>query len=1288
MPELQLSLLLAQRHSNHQLFADRYLDVTLPASAGWRRLRTEAQPVRERIRAILAAYQPSAVEAQTEHDLVRPVLEALGHTFEVQVPLRTPRGVKRPDYVFYRSVAARNANKGKTVGETELGAAFAVGDAKHWERRLDVSAPAHSGEHDEINRIPAEQIAYYMLHSGARWGVLTNGRRWRLYHKESAQKQDRYYEVDLKDACAADDVDAFLYFYTFFRRAAFETPATAGEGPGAADGDLTLAAMLAESADYARGVSASLKSQVYEALLYLAQGFLDYAPNRLAADEATLQAIYANSLTMLYRLLFIFYAEARDLLPLRSNKTYREVYSLYAAVRSAAANSDDGVLPLNETTGIWSKLKDLFQIIDAGSPPLAVATFNGGLFDPAGHPFLEQYKVGDGHLQRALDQLARVGGEFIDYRDLAERHLGTIYEGLLEHTLQPMREPVWAQGVRWTVDLLDDKGERHRTGSYYTPDDIVQYIVEGALRPALEAAVAGKRGDDEKIEAIFALNCVDPSMGSGHFLVAAIDCIARFVMEQGLAPGAAAGGEADLPYWRRRAAQSCIYGVDLNPLAVELAKLSLWLATAAKGRPLSFLDHHLRCGNALVGASFAALESAAQPARRARAKGKAALALGDSQLSLLNDSGFAGAVSTAVDSMWLIESSAGATVADVKTQERLYEEVRSKLTARYATLAGLQTAEEFGVAIDRKWWLPLADYVRRGGAALFATRLYDEPLAAVEAVAASEHFFHWYLEFPEVFFDRFGQPKGANAGFDVVIGNPPYVRAEALGKLRQYLAAAYPATHHGAADLYIYFYDQGLRLLRAGGRLSYIVTNKWLRAGYGEKLRDHFAQNAQVERLIDFGHAPIFAEADVFPCIIVLRKPEAGEGVEQQQVQVTAFPRDVLGSTTINSYVVENSYSVEQKSLGRSPWSLEATDVEMLLQKIKRGGIPLLDYAAVRPLVGIKTGFNTAFLIDETAKSKLLTAHPDLGRHILPYLRGRDIKRWAASWEGLWLILLKSSGDYKWPWSGLPPDEAEKTFETIYPVLYTHMDNYRIELQKRSDQGQYWWELRSCSYYEVFQGTNIFYQDLAFHSRFCSAQSGTISEMTCFCLPKYDPWLLAVLNSPLMWSYLWRRTVHGKDEVLRLKTIYMEKAPIAKPPDDMYETVQQHVDKLTSIALKQQLSQKIFLDWIATEFDVVEPGQKIAEFWTLTSDDFVAEVQKRRPKSGGRLTPNALRDLRAGYAEQAAPLLARRQEAQQLERRLAALVNAAYGLTPEDVALLWRTAPPRMPVGEGDGVSG
>lgn len=733
-----------QPHRNHGLFSDHYLNVTLPERPDWRALAGEAGPVVERVSRILAAYTPSTNEAQTERDLVRPVLEALGHDFEVQAALQTPDGTKVPDYVFYKDAASLAANKNRTLDEELLsGRSFAVGDAKYWTRPLDLPLKSKKSGDPFTNKNPSYQISFYMRHAGVEWGILTNGRLWRLYHRDTAHKLDRFYEVDLQELVESGDTERFLYFYAFFRRAAFD------------DGPLSVAQVLQASADYARGVGDSLKVQVYEALRHIAQGFLDYPANGLDTEPERLREIYDNSLIVLYRLLFVLYAEARELLPVRGSERYRENYSLDRIKHDAA--SGQPLLPDSDI--LWPRLKRLFRIIDQGSPPLSVATFNGGLFDPARHPFLEERTVGDGHLQRAVDMLSRVDNQFVDYRDLAERHLGTIYEGLLEFHLEALPETDEVE-PGWTVALENSSGERKATGSYYTPDFVVKYIVEETVGPVLRAAVEGANTDEAKVEAVLALDVLDPAMGSGHFLVEVTEYIARFLVELDVAPeglpadeNAGAGNEAELAYWKRRVVQSCVYGVDMNPLAVDLAKLSLWLSTVARDRPLSFLDHHLRTGNSLVGARLSDLQFGGEKRRKKTSK-----PADEAQLSMLEDDAFRQSMSIAVGNMWVIEESPAASVEDVKEQERLYERLREDLTRRYARLADLSTATRFGVEVDPTLWKPLADYAT--GKTTFAPPSFDAWLHEAREVAEGQRFFHWELEFPEVFFDRRGKPLG------------------------------------------------------------------------------------------------------------------------------------------------------------------------------------------------------------------------------------------------------------------------------------------------------------------------------------------------------------------------------------------------------------------------------------------------------------------------------------------------------------------------------------------------
>jgi hypothetical protein len=326
---------------------------------------------------------------------------------------------------------------------------------------------------------------------------------------------------------------------------------------------------------------------------------------------------------------------------------------------------------------------------------------------------------------------------------------------------------------------------------------------------------------------------------------------------------------------------------------------------------------------------------------------------------------------------------------------------------------------------------------------------FDTWLAEAEAIAERERFFHWELEFPEVFFDRHGRSLGEAAGFDVVVGNPPYIRQEQLAALKPALARAYPAVYDGVADLYVYFYALGLDLLAAGGRISYIVTNKWQRAGYGAGLRGLFAARARIERLVDFGHAPIFEDADTFPCIIVLQKAaEDWQPTGDDQTLICLYPREALDGGPIGPYIAAHGYPVPMRRFTAKPWSLETTEVDDLMSKIRDAGEPLRDLAGIKPLLGLKTGLNAAYLIDGVTREGLISDDPACSSLIFPYLRGQDMARWQPDWEHLWLIILKSSENATWPWSSAG-DNAETIFKSTYPSLHAHLKPFEAFLRKR-----------------------------------------------------------------------------------------------------------------------------------------------------------------------------------------------------------------------------------------------
>ncbi len=1228
-------------HRNHGLFSDHYLDHTLSERADWRLFGASDEVIaaRSRVEAILAAYSPSANEAQTEIGLIKPVLDALGHTVEVQASLVTPGTAKKPDYVFYRDQSALETNKGKRLTEELLaGRAFAVGDAKYWDRPLDVAKV--SG--DLLTNVnPASQIEFYMRYSGVPWGILTNGRLWRLYHKDSAKHLDRYYEVDLPALLADPDPGQFLYFYAFFSRHGFES------------WDLGVEMLLRGSNEYAREIGDSLKAQVFEALRHLAQGFLDYRPNQLQPDPATLKAVYDGSLIILYRLLFVLYAEARDLLPVHTNRHYRETYSLDAIKREIQR----GRHLLAGSGLLWARLSALFEAINLGSPELDVPTYNGGLFDAVRHPFVAEHAVGDNHLQLAIDMLARVDGRFVDYRDLQVRHLGTIYEGLLEYHLQPI-EP--AEG--WSVDLLNDRGERKTTGSYYTPDYIVAYMVDQTLRPLLEGAAATHQDDAARVEAVLAINVLDMAMGSAHFLVEVTEYMARFLVGLGVAP-TEGQGEADLAYWKRRVAQACVYGVDLNPLAVDLAKLSLWLITVARDRPLSFLDHHLRAGNSLMGTRLAAITEGVDAIPRPKSRARVRTA-DPNQLALFAEEEFRQRMSTAVSSMWMIEGSSASTPAEVKQQETLYADLRRQLVGAYGTLANLLTVRRFEQSAEDMSLDLLVSYAM--GRSLAAPAPIVRALEAANDLAARRRFFHWELEFPEVFFNRHGQSLGEATGFDVVIGNPPYIRQEGLTADKPFLQRAFPKVYHGTADLSIYFFAQALALLRPGGRTAFINADAWLRANYATPLRAFLRASVTVERLIDLGDNRVFADApDVHPAIHVFSRAVPAS---DHTARTAVFGRGE-GIADLARQVKEREIGSTMHDQLDSGWQLGAAPTRSLFTKIMACGRPLDEVIEGRMYYGVKTGRNEAFIVDQATRDQLVAVDPSCASVIKPFLRGEDLRPWYQEDERQWLLFIRRGVDID-----------------AYPSIKRHLERYRTQLEPRPADylganwpgrkaGSYkWYELQdSVDYFPAFEKTKILWPDIAKLPRFSCDTSGYYLGNTGYIANTDQPWILAFLASRCAWFMISRLSTGLGERAgainYRLFDQFMRRIAVPVPIPAEQAALSGLAELLGRLArdryaLHQKTRHRILTD---LGLPSAKLNQKLTSWWDLDFPSFRAELRKtwkREIPLGERDDWEALLSTRRAEHQR---LTARIVEA---EMELNARVYALFGLTADEIRII------------------
>ncbi|MDB9488639.1 TaqI-like C-terminal specificity domain-containing protein [Dolichospermum circinale CS-537/01] len=887
------------KNTNKPLFSQHYLDYRIQELPEWQLdIKAEFAALKNLYsskKTILATLN----ESQTEDIFIKPALEILGFKYIPQVISRGQGRAERPDYALFLNESERDTAYSFQNNETAFySRVLVIAEAKYWQRQL--SKISANDQRDIFkNTNPSFQISSYLSGTNVDWGILTNGREWRLYYRQASSTATEFYPVDLVELLETEDIEQFKYFWLFFRSAAFAKDSYNKN---------FLERVRAGSTTYATQVGNELKTLVFDQIFPdLARGFMVDAMRRGKTVEP--KQIYAATLSFLYKLLFLLYAEARNLLPITT--AYRD-YSLIKITQEIAASLDKQRTLSETSTKIYQSLLGLFQIVDRGDKALEVPRYNGGLFhfdfhelgDREDYPenyFLSEHQISDAILFPALDKLARFEKLPIDYSFLGVRQLGSIYEGLLEYRL------IIEDEKTGKVHLENDKGERKATGSYYTPDYIVKYIVSHTLKPILEERkqrfadlmtqinqlhekmIDGRLGiqsrnglqkDLKRLErqaqnTLLDIKICDPAMGSGHFLVEAVDyltdelinilneypehnpilemlgktrnSILENLQQQGINIDI---NLDDNQLLQRVVMKRCIYGVDLNPMSVELAKVSLWLHFFTIGAPLSFLDHHLRCGNSLIGTT--AREAEANMMREE-----------SGQLSLLTGP-FVGLL-RAAEIMRGVSTLSDATFAEVETSERLFKEFdqaakpfKRLLDIYVCQFFGVKQAknflERFGInAINAKF-----ENMNAADIAVYeeARRLFDQ-----------KRFFHWDLEFPEVFIDLESASWKENPGFDAVIGNPPYgsTYKDYTNAKLQYISNTVISK-----DIYLFFIELSLDIIFQIGTIGLITPNTWMTLESGCDFRKLVLQTTQLIKIAEFRSA--FQDAIVETAALIASK--------------------------------------------------------------------------------------------------------------------------------------------------------------------------------------------------------------------------------------------------------------------------------------------------------------------------------------------------------------------------------------------------------------------------------
>ena len=712
-------------------------------------------------------------EAITVERAIGPVLDALGWTS--RLPNRQLTSRDEVDLTLYPDAETAQNLLQRSEREQVLGATGIV-ECKRWQR--DFESSSSGGRAGET---AAQQVQRYLLNAGTdsgeslRWAMLTNGARWRLYSYR-ARPRERAWEIDLASLLATtdlfsqvleeDDTHKLRTAYLLLRRDSW----VAADGERESFLDRLLNAGRHRDAEVADDLSDVIFRNVYPEIVRL---FWNKKPG--AASEGIARA----SLYFLYRLLFIYYAEDRGMLN-TDDPSYQPL-SLRYGVREPVAEQYGKANFAERSTRYWRHLQELVGIIDQGEPSLNLPAYNGGLF-ARGQAILDEIELSDAELAPVIYDLSHTSdGTYVSYRNLEVQQLGSIYERLLERV--PRRE-----GGR--VDVTISPYARKDSGSYYTPQELVDLIVEQTLQPLVDERVQAFRNEptveNDPAASILKLRVLDPAMGSGHFLITAIDWLANQlgtlaerewpeeprhfspVLERLWELQEQYEGLSQETLLQRMVLKRCIYGVDKNPMAVELARVALWLHTFTGELPLPFLDHRIVTGDSLLGISgeqsrsyiaewgpYPLNESFAQDMQSASAPARAA----DSLLDL--------------------------TIEDVRESGQRYDSVRQH-NYRHRNPLNLVTGLRWLSAGMKKrertdFHASLAELLNghpgRAISVLFngenregltpVTSDYRGIRNRANAIARRERIMHWEIEFPHVMLD---------GGFDAVISNPPWDR--------------------------------------------------------------------------------------------------------------------------------------------------------------------------------------------------------------------------------------------------------------------------------------------------------------------------------------------------------------------------------------------------------------------------------------------------------------------------------------------------------------------------------
>ncbi len=760
------------------------------------------------------------------------------------------------------------------------------------------------------------------------------------------------------------------------------------------------------------------------------------------------------------------------------------------------------------------------------------------------------------------------------------------------------------------LGLIFEKINGYQDGSFFTPGFITMFMARDVIRQVVIdrfnkqydwqcadiSALYNRLDRIDILEANALINSIkicDPAVGSGHFLVSALNELIALKHDLGilcdrsgrrlrdyditvendelivtdtdgrafvyLAPppptepsdrpgsslrGKGRGGptarwsvagneqqrvQETLFHEKQTLIENCLFGADINPNSVNICRLRLWieLLKCSYYNPqlitLPNLDIQIKVGNSLV--SRAEIGASVE----------------------YNTAGLETRLSTyqTLVKQYFIEADKTAkrqitrAIADIQTyladqfasKNRALQQKLDKLTADF--IKKYKSNQLFGSDLTAKQ-IADRDRLQRDIDALTAeiNQQKDDPVFRQPM--------EWRFAFPELLDER-----GDFRGFDIIMGNPPYIRQESIMAFKPHFRRAWPNTYAGTADMYVFFVELGLGLLRPGGRLTYIIPNKWMRASYGEALRRHLQTQVDVRQLVDFGDQRVFTEATTYPSIISVQKSAPTGRLRAATVETLDFTKTSARSTALEQYLTNRWFDVPTDGLQPNGWSLTDATTQALLQKIRQTGQPLRQFVGDQIFYGIKTGLNEAFVIGADVRAQLVAQDPRSAEVIKPFLAGRDIKRYQTPVADKFLIFTRRGIDIE-----------------QYPAVLAYLEQFRNRLTPKPKdfkdkwegrkEGSYkWYEIQDAvDYYPEFEKPHIVMPDIAIKCQAILDQRGNYSGDTTLMIVNDDKFLLGILNSSVALYFYASISSTIRGGYLRYKRQYVEQIPIPTASDE------------------------------------------------------------------------------------------------------------------------------------------